>query len=452
MRRLALPLAVLAAALAAAVPSASAAPLDAAVAHELAKARGATGGFVLDTTTGRTLAAVRPNRALIPASVEKLFTGSTALLRFGADGTLDTAVLGRGRLDDAGRWRGDLYLRGAGDPTFGSTAFTTRAYGAGATATELAAALRDAGIRRVTGGVYGDESVFDKRRGGPASGYALDVWIGGPLSGLLYNRGLARENGSALQKRPARFAAQQLAAELARQGVRVNARRVGERAAPPDAQELARVSSPSIATLVRLMLVPSDNLLAEMLLKAVGANFGTAGSTTAGAAVVRSTLAPFGVRPTIADGSGLSRSDRTTPRHVVTLLKRMRDVEGFRDGLAVAGRTGTLASRMRRTAAQDRCSGKTGTLSNVSALAGFCTTANGHVVAFAFLFNSVYPSTAKAVEDRLAIRIARSRPAGRAAAGTTTKQPQPTAAPNRAPGGASAASATRPAATVRAAR
>lgn len=413
------------------VSAAAAAPLDAPVAGQLARAGGLSGGFVLDTTTGRTLAAVRADAPRIPASVNKLYTTSTALLRFGADTELETKVLGAGMLDDAGTWTGDLYLHGGGDPTFGSTTFVTRAYGTGATVATLATGLRVLGIRRVTGSVYGDESWFDRLRGGPTSGYGLDVTdLGGPLGGLSFNRGLAREDGSALQTRPARFAAAQLVAELRRRGIHVGTGRVGERRAPATAQVLTSVPSPPMATLVRLTLVPSDNYMAETLLKDVGAAFGTAGSTSAGAAVVRSTLGRLGVRPAYVDGSGLSRSDLTSPRQVVTLLTAMRDKSGFRTALALPGRTGTLTDRMRHSSAQGRCQAKTGTLHDVSALAGYCRTPNGHVLAFAFMENLVYTPTAKKVEDTLTIKLARLRPAG-----------EPTPSSGTGSGGASGADA-----------
>jgi D-alanyl-D-alanine carboxypeptidase/D-alanyl-D-alanine-endopeptidase (penicillin-binding protein 4) len=410
-RRLA---AILLAALALApAAGASAAPLDGVVASQLSRAGGAWGGYVLDTTTGRTLAAVNADVPRVPASVNKLFTASTALLRFGTRGALRTTVLGDGLLDEAGVWHGSLYLRGGGDPTFGSRGFTRRAYGAGATMGALAVRVRAAGVRRVTGGVYGDESWFDRLRGGPTTGFALDVReLGGPLGALLYNRGLAREDGSALQTRPAKFAAQRLVEELRLRGVRVGTRRIGELPTPARALEIAAVASPPMARLARLTLVPSDNFIAEMLLKALGAQFGAGGSTGAGAGVVLRVLAPLGVQPTILDGSGLSRGDQATPRQVVTLLAAMRTVRGFRTSLAIAGRTGTLEDRMRHSSAQDRCRAKTGTLSDVSALAGFCRTPNGHLIAFAFLQNAVWPPTARVVQDRLTIRLARLRPVG----------------------------------------
>lgn len=406
--------------------AAAAAPLDRLVAGGLARAGGVSGGYVLDTTTGLTLAAVRADTPRIPASVEKLYTTATALLRFGPDATLTTSVLGVGSLDDAGTWHGDLYLRGGGDPTFGTASFDRLAYGLGTTVSTLAAQVHAAGIVRVTGRVLGDESWLDGLRGGPVTGFGLDLDIGGPLGGLLFNRGLAREDGSALQSEPAQFAAQQLTLELRRTHVRVgNSAAAGT--TPVGATQIATVGSPTIATLARLTLVPSDNLFAEMLLKDVGARFGSRGSTAAGVTVVRRTIARFGVRPRIVDGSGLSRIDRTSPRQVVTLLSALRANASMRAALPVAGRSGTLVDRMRRTSARDRCQAKTGTLSNVSGLAGYCRTPNGHTLAFAFIENNVYTPAAKAAEDRLVTALARTRPGGTVR--TTPVAPQPTPTP-----------------------
>lgn len=431
-------------ALATGAGSAAAAPFDRLVASGLARAGGASGGYVLDTTTGRVLASVRGDVGRSPASVEKLYTTSTALLRFGPHATLQTSVLGVGSLDPAtGIWHGDLYLRGGGDPTFGTAAFDRSAYGTGATISALAAAVRAAGIRQVNGHIRGDESWFDRLRGGPASGDALDPDIGGPLSGLLYDRGLANASGSALQRQPALFAAQQLTLALRTAHVRVPVGVTGTGRTPADASRIASVASPPMATLVKLTLVPSDNMFAEELVKDIGAQFGSAGSTAAGVTVVLRTIArAFHVHPRIVDGSGLSRVDHTSPHQVVLLLNAMRANKTLRDGLPVAGRTGTLADRMRRTTAQDRCQAKTGTLSDVSALAGYCTAANGHLLAFAFIENAVYTPTAKAAEDKLTIALARSHPAGAAPpstpAPTTPTTPTPTPPPSTSSGGAPA--------------
>ena len=85
-----------------------------------------------DLSAGKTVFAWRAGTPRILASNTKLFTSSaTALARFGIDGTLGTEVLGDGQLDENGVWRGNLYLKGGGDPTFGSGTYTRKYYGGG---------------------------------------------------------------------------------------------------------------------------------------------------------------------------------------------------------------------------------------------------------------------------------------------------------------------------------
>jgi D-alanyl-D-alanine carboxypeptidase/D-alanyl-D-alanine-endopeptidase (penicillin-binding protein 4) len=151
--------------------------------------------------------------------------------------------------------------------------------------------------------------------------------------------------------------------------------------------------------------------MAETLLKVLGAATGGQGTTARGAALVgRTVRAAFGLRPHVVDGSGLSRADRTSPAQVVRLLARMAGrAEGatLQASLAVAGRSGTLADRMRSSVARDRCRGKTGTLHDVSNLAGICETTGGDEVAFAILMNGVYPTSARILQDRMVGAIAR---------------------------------------------
>jgi D-alanyl-D-alanine carboxypeptidase/D-alanyl-D-alanine-endopeptidase (penicillin-binding protein 4) len=157
---------------------------------------------------------------------------------------------------------------------------------------------------------------------------------------------------------------------------------------------------------------PSDNYIAEMLIKGLGAQFGTAGSTAAGSAVIREALRPFGISPTIIDGSGLSRGDRASPRQVVKLLSELYELdqteygEEFIDSLPIAGQDGTLATRMRGGPARYRCRGKTGTLSNVSALSGYCEARSGDTYVYSILMNYVYPPGARRLQDAMLQAIA----------------------------------------------
>ena len=365
------------------------------LAQQMAQAGSGSGAYVLDLETGRALYAEDADVARIPASVEKLDTAATALLRDGPDGTLPTTVLAAAAPDATGVVSGDVYLRGGGDPSFDA-----------ADAGRLADALvLQTGITEVTGRVVGDESAFDGLRGPPSEGFRTSQWVG-PLSALTFNRGFV---GRRFQTSPAKTAAAAFTGILRKRGVAV--RRAGRAgAAPSTAVELATLASPGLRSLIAAMNVPSDNLYAETLIKALGAGFGSAGSTAAGAAVIRSTLAQLGVRTRVVDGSGLSRSNRTSPRAVVSLLTAMDEsdlAEPFRASLPVAGRTGTLYDRMRGTSARDNCRAKTGTLSNVSALAGYCETRGGGRVAFAFLMNSVWPSGARRLQDRMTAALAR---------------------------------------------
>lgn len=388
---LAIVLAVLPAAAAAQSPAAGQA-LISALNNGMGKIGGASGAYVVDLNTGQPLYSYAPAVERLPASVEKIYTTSTALLRFGSNATLTTAVLGTGTLDARGTWHGNLYLKGGGDPTFGSTSFDGAAYGTGATVQRLVANLRHMGIRAVSGRIIGDESYFDSLRGTPATGFGLDLPdVEGELSALAFDRGFANFQGTAAQPRPALYATQQFVAALRAAGDKVPKNTpVYTGITPPGAQPLITVQSPSIAKLIQLTNSPSDNYLAEMLLKDLGARFGGAGTTAAGAAVIHAELATrFGIAPLLNDGSGLSRADYTSPQQVVTVLTQMYTNADFYNSLAIAGETGTLQDYGRGTAAQGNCHAKTGTLRDVADLAGYCHALDGHELAFAFLANGL---------------------------------------------------------------
>jgi D-alanyl-D-alanine carboxypeptidase/D-alanyl-D-alanine-endopeptidase (penicillin-binding protein 4) len=376
-------------------------------ASDLNAAGGSNSAYVLDLSTRAPLYSYRARTGRLPASVEKLYTTSTALLRFGASTRLQTTILATGEAVH-GVWRGDLYLRGGGDPTFGSRSFDSYAYGAGATMQQLVSRLvRSTGMKSLSGHVIGDESYFDALRGTAPYGYQVATDIGGPLSALEYDRGLADEQGTAFQTQPATFAAEQLVLALRAAGVRVPNGSYRAASTPVRARQVAAVSSPTIASLIRMTNAPSDNLFAEMLLKGLGARFAHRGSSSAGASIVKAQLATFGIHPALEDGSGLSRRDFSSPVQIVTLLAHMAANADFVRSLAVSGQTGTLADRLVGTPAAGRCHAKTGTLHDVSALAGYCLARDGHEIAFAILQNAIDPTAAHPLQDDMATALAK---------------------------------------------
>lgn len=380
--------------------------LDAALSRLLRKAGRQSGALVYDLSAHQPLFSLHADVARPPASVEKLYTTLALLRMLGPNARLQTTVLGSGRLSRHGVWHGDLYLRGGGDPTFGDGAFN-RVWeeGYGPTATQLVDQLKQAGIRRVNGRVIGDASLFDSHRGGPSTNFAPDIPdFGGQLSALTYDHGATL---GALS--PGAFAARELALALRAAHVRARAAH-GTGVAPTGTHVLAVVSSPPMSVLLRLMDVRSDDLFAELLTEQIGSRFGTGGSIAAGARVIASAITSYGVHPQIVDGSGLSRSDRSSPRQVVDLLRAAwRTPEGdvLWASLPVVGVSGTVAPLGGHSPAQGNCIAKTGTLNGVTNLAGYCRRPGHHRLAFALMVDGPSNGPALGLESRMVGAIAK---------------------------------------------
>ena len=398
VRALSVLLAVAALAGAAAVKTEAAAPdLAPALARTL-RAPGLdarrTAALAIDLRTGEVVFRSNAGLALAPASAEKLAVSFVALRRLGPEFRFHTQVEGAGELSGT-TWRGDVFLVGGGDPTLGRPDLDA-----------LARGVAGWGIRRVTGSVLGDETHFDARRDAPG-------WKPGFLG--LESRALSALSVDGTEPRGANGSAAAAAAAftraLERRGVVVTGHaRTGR--APEDVLPLALDLSEPLASVVRHMNRESDNFVAEMLLKELGAVVGEHGTTAAGADVVESELADAGVPSEgvrISDGSGLSRLDRLTAQALVaTLLAGMSDPQvrgAFVDSLSVAGISGTLRRRLVRRPTRSRVIAKTGTTSQASALAGFVR----RRYVFAVLQNgSPVPYwTARAAQDRFVTVLAR---------------------------------------------
>jgi D-alanyl-D-alanine carboxypeptidase/D-alanyl-D-alanine-endopeptidase (penicillin-binding protein 4) len=302
---------------------------------------------------------------------------------------------------------GDVWLRGGGDPAFGTLAYVRRHYGSSASSMEhLVDQLDQLGLTAVRGGVHGDESYFDTVRGVRDSGYGTSPWVG-PLSALTLNHGY---DSGHFQSNPATFAAAEFRRTLKADGI-APGHAAARSAAPSDAVVLASVESPPMSVLVRLTNKDSDNFFAETLVKDIGRDASGAGTTAAGVRAVRTFASSVGARVSLVDGSGLDRGDRAAPRDVVKLLLAERsraEYDAFFASLPIAGVDGTIDDRMRSGPAKRNCRAKTGSLIGVSALSGYCTTVSGHEVAFSFLMNGISTYAARRIQDRMAQAIAGS--------------------------------------------
>jgi serine-type D-Ala-D-Ala carboxypeptidase/endopeptidase (penicillin-binding protein 4) len=369
----------------------------------------ASGLMVVEAGSGRTVCAQEAGRRRSLASNMKLFTTSAALGRFGSSSRIPTRAMSSGELDSNGVLHGDLYLVGGGDPALGTPSFYDRYQaGVGTPLPALVTRIRAAGVKAVTGRLYADDTIFDRLRGVADSGYATSPYIG-PLSGLAFDAGYRGPGLGGFSSDPAKLAASTLDALLRRRGVRLKPR-IALGKAPHGADQVAVIRSPGMSRLVALTDVYSDNFFAEMLLKLLGAHFGGGGTTADGAAVVEAFAHGHGSGVHAVDGSGLTRSNRASPSEVVGLLSSIRDTptgEELIQDMALAGHDGTVADRMHGTAAYGRCRVKTGTLTGVSNLSGFCFNRDGKTMIFSILMNGVRDlSLAHREQDRIAGAIA----------------------------------------------
>jgi D-alanyl-D-alanine carboxypeptidase/D-alanyl-D-alanine-endopeptidase (penicillin-binding protein 4) len=358
-------------------------------------AKSRTAALAVDLATGKQVYARNLSLPLIPASNQKLAVTYACLLALGPSFRFETDVLGEGELDGS-LWRGDIVLRGYGDPTLSTLDLL-----------QLASQLHAQGIRRIGGRIVGDESFFDAKRMAPGWKSWFFINESPPLSALTVDR--AQFQGHTTRD-PALAAALSFRAALLRVGIRV-AGRAMTGGADPAAVALASIESVPLEQILTFMDHESDNFTAELLLKQLGAGLSFQGTTATGAAVIRQLLAEqqiplAGVR--IVDGSGLSRLDRLTANSVVSMLRASWLDQDLREillsALPVAGRSGTLDGRMRGTAAAGRVRAKTGTLNEASALSGYAK----RRYAFSVIQNGSPVSTywARRAQDRFAAVLA----------------------------------------------
>ena len=365
------------------------------LARALSVSHARAGAVAFDLTTGTTVFTRNASLPLAPASNEKLLVTYSTLSELGAAYRIETDVLGGGDLQGT-IWTGDLFLQGHGDPTLGHGGLA-----------ELARQVRAFGITRVTGRIVGDESYFDSRRTAPGWLSWFYVTECPPLSALAVDRAWY---AGRYWSSPAYAAALEFRVALRKAGVSVGGPAATGRTSA-DAFPLASIESPSLAEILRFMDRASDNYTAELLLKQLGAIDAGHGTSSAGAGSVRAILVARGIPVAgvrITDGSGLSRLDRLTARTIVGVLRSAWASPELRtpfvSALAVAGRSGTLADRMRTPPALGNVFAKTGTTDIASALSGFVR----HRFLFSVLQNGhpIGLSSAERAEDRFASVLA----------------------------------------------
>lgn len=409
--------------------------------------RSAHVGFLATDTANKTgLYSRNADEEFMPASNFKLLTGSAALRKLGTDFSFVTTVRSDGTVI-GGVLNGNLYLRGGGDPLLRVTDLN-----------DAASALAASGITKVTGSVYTDASYFDSQRYGfgwswddfpyyyaavisalsleenvvhirmrPGSAIGSPVQISvAPVTQAfkIDNRMTTgakdSKDTSDIERRdldtitltgsyplgakesedlvpavpdPERYAGDVFLSALRARGIAVGGI-TGSGLTPPAARVLWTHSSEKLPLLLADFWYPSDNLMGELLLKALGVTkAGPPGNDTSGIEVENAYLRSVNVDPktvSITDGSGLSQYDRITPRDLWKILQS--DWEGpnreiVLDALPVSGVRGTLEGAYKGTPAEKMVFAKTGSISHVRTISGFIRTRRHGAVTFSFMLD-----------------------------------------------------------------
>lgn len=369
----------------------------------------------LSVEAGDVRFAHRADDPQVPASATKILTGVAALVALGGDHRfVTTAATPTPPVD--GVVAGDLHLIGGGDPLLAQAEYAAR-YRRPQQFSDLralAAEVAEAGVVRVEGAVVGDESRYDTERYHPAwPPRFISQDQTGPLSALIVNDGFAEwpaQGAGPVEPAldPAAHAAEVFRLLLEERGITVGA---GARSgpAPTAAPVVAEHRSPPLREVVGQMLAESDNATAELLLKELGLQVEGAGTFAAGATAVARVLTEAGfdmVGVSVVDGSGLAGGNTLDCGLLMELLEHPPTADAVRDGLAVAGETGTLAERWLDTSLLGRVRAKTGTLNQVSALAGLADTDGVGEAIFALVVNVAAPDRIQletiAAQQRLA--------------------------------------------------
>ncbi len=385
------------------------------------------GVFIKDITTGEVLYDFNSETALTPASVMKAVTSATALSLLGEDFRFETTVGLRGAKDAAGVWRGDVVVCSSGDPTIDSENFKTgRSF-----CDSICAAILRRGIKTIDGRIVVEQTMKDA---GPVTRWEIEdvAWPYGaghfgfnyrdnvctvyPLTGetrphvpgfeikviggaesndlvrgvgsdklTVYTRNTNNKKWSVATTvpDPAAVFIHKLTEMLSRNGVKITGQR--NKSATSDGTVIYTHRSPAAVDMLRSLMVRSDNLFAEGMLRALAPS----GDRDAAIKREKELWRNRGVDPSYAiifDGSGLTRGNRLQPRFLADVLEWM--AESPKAGTYVslfpkAGMDGTLSSFLSHSDLKGKLALKTGSMNAVQCYAGYKLDDNGaptHIV------------------------------------------------------------------------
>jgi len=433
--------------------------------------------LVYDLNKRTIIADENSQMALTPASTMKLVTTATALQTLGSGYRFSTRIQYSGVIDSMGVLNGNLYIKGGGDPSLGSSYFKdfNKDF-----LHQWSEAIDKLGITSVNGQVIADASIFGinvmpanwswgdmgNYYGAPANGLSIydnytklvfrsgskagdstfidcmqpyvpemkihnqvraanttkdNAYIyGGMYDPIRLAQGTIPKGKEAFEVRasihdPAYLAALELETALAGKGIlckyqctTLRRKQLFESFIDSSKRvEIHKLPGASVGSITYWTNMVSVNLFAEHLLKGVGVKMAGDGSTYSSTRAVKRYWTKKGVNMNgfeMSDGSGLSRSNAVSARHLVRILDYMSgsgNANSYKKSLSIAGKSGTLRSIGKGTHAANNLIGKRGSMTRVRSYAGYVTSISGRKLAFAIIVNN-YSCTGYQMKQRMA--------------------------------------------------
>ena len=319
-----------------------------------------------------------------PASTMKLVTAITALDRLGGDYEYQTRFCYSGTLSGA-TLKGNLYVIGGFDPTLTADDVAT-----------MVESIREQGVDTIRGNLVADRTMKETLDYG-------EGWCWDDDNPMLIPLTIGRKD----------IFMTTFKRELQRQGVVLVGGQLQEAPAPSNVRTLSTYRH-AIDVILERMLKDSDNFYAESMFYQTAASSGRKlAKATEARNITRQLIKRLGLggeQYRIADGSGLSLYNYVSPELLVRLLihaYRTPDIlKHLMPALPIAGVDGTLKKRMIDTPAYDNVKAKTGTVTGISALAGYLTTADGRPLCFAIINQGVMRSAdGRAFQDKVCVTL-----------------------------------------------
>ncbi len=405
--------------------------------------KNANWGFVVyDPKTKKIISSYNENTPLIPASTTKLLTTETALNLLGEKYKWVTQLEYSGNIDENGVLNGNLYIVGSGDPSIGSGKAGAATYRT--LISDFIAAMKNEGIKKVTGDLVIQTAVFKENRmdflpenivwmehgnyylpvgstadidpkkeklvvkqANPFSENKRYFYMSPYTSKIVYADEFSGNTVSTKLPDAPAYLANNLRATMLKSGVGITGKVVTKMIdlEPGSRKIITSYKSPALDEIVNYTNKHSDNVLAEATLRMVG--FQKKGDQTleSGKSTVVQHLESIGFDTTglnFMDGSGLSRSHTVTPISQVKFLSSLMDkkyYQSFYNSLPIGGQDGTL-KRMFLGSGYGLVNAKTGTLNKVKTLAGYIKTSTGKTLAFSLMVNN-YAGSVDQVKSRM---------------------------------------------------